>query len=390
MTDIYKLIRKFNNDENVIRLKNYYNSVSFMEIFGVDRNEMVHSSFLAWLFDSKFNYDLNSRPLMLLLDLLIQADDRNKFPSDDKDAIILRQANIKVSFVKPEYSIDEDGRVDIYIQFNIEDNQYAIVIENKVEAHEREVKEKNGMQTEIYFNHFNKEKNNIKYIYVFLAPCFNGKEIKAHSEEFINISYNDIVKSIINPLLSDDNLLAKTRLILEDYLKVLSKPNIVKPNKKSVSMLDFENYGYEYDLIKNIQSNNEELGNLLISDDENAILKSFMDDVYNHLIVTAAWPGTIGKKSRNRTFAELGIKEGTILYLSKAEQSNEKNPNIYVRTENNINQVSYIDNNGKRQFGAISAVAKILAGINHNVNGFRFFVYYNGSEYINLSKMDIN
>ena len=388
MTDIYELIRKFNNDESVIKLKNYYNSYSFMEIFGVDRNELVHSSFLSWLFNSNINYDLNSRPLILLLDLLIKADNENKFPEDDKNAIILRQANINLDFVKPEYSIGKDGRVDIYIQFNIKDNQYAIIIENKVEAHEREIRERKGMQTEIYYNHFSKENNNIKYIYVFLAPSFNGKETKAASKEFINISYNDIVRSIISPILSDDNLLGKTRLILEDYLKVLSKPNIIKPNSKSISMLGFETLEYEEKLINNIKNNNKELGELLTSDDENEIIKSFMDDTYNYLIVTSTWPEIIGKKSRNRTFAELDIEEGTILYLAKSSKSNEINPNIYVRTEDKINQVSYTDHNGKKQYGAISTVAKILLGVNHNVNGFRYFVYHNGNQYINLSKIE--
>lgn len=388
MEDIYNLIRTFNNDENVIKLKNYYSSCSFMEILGVDRNETVHSSFLAWLFNSKVNYDLINKPLIMLLDLLIKSDNKNKFPNNDIDSIILRQADIKMDFVKSEYSIKPDGRVDIYIQFSIGKNQYAIVIENKVEAVENEEKEKGIMQTEKYFQHFSKEKTNIKYIYVFLAPSFKGKVVQASCEEFINITYNDIVKYIIQPLLFDDNLLMKTRIILEDYLKVLSKPNIVNSNSKSINMVDLDTLGYETNLINNIKNNNKDLGIKLKQNIDNPVLKEFMENQLNNIIVTIVWKEILTKKNRNRTFNELGIEEGSILYLSESEQNNILNKKIFVRTEDNINQVSYIDVNGQRQYGAISKVARILKGLNYNVNGFKFFVYYDGKTYINLSKMN--
>lgn len=389
MSDIYEYIRNFNNDESVIKLKNYYNSLSFMEILGVDRKEMAHSSFLAWLFNSKINYDLRTRPLMLFLDLLIQCDENDKFPKDDKEAIILRQADINVDFIKPEYHIGDDGRVDIYIQFTIEENQYAVVIENKVESHENEVVEQGIMQTEKYFNHFSKERNRIKYIYVFLAPSFNGKRAKAASEEFINISYSDLVKSIIKPLLSDDNLLDKTRLILEDYLKVLSKPNIVKPNSKSISMLGLDSIGYENNLIENIRKEHNDLGILLTSDNENEILKDFQEDSFNKLIVTAAWPNSVTKRNRNRSFAELGIKIGTKLYLAKSPQSNDiQSYDKYVSTIDNLNKVEYIDEQGTVISQTISAAAKSLFKLNYVPNGFQYFVLDKNSELENLYNID--
>ena len=105
MSNIYDLIRNFNNDENVIKLKNYYNSLSFMEILGVDRKETVHSTFLKWLFDSQHNYDLGTKPLMLLLDLLIRHDEKNEILADDKEAIILRQANIELEQIVSEFPL---------------------------------------------------------------------------------------------------------------------------------------------------------------------------------------------------------------------------------------------------------------------------------------------
>lgn len=391
MNEIYDLIRDFNNDKNVIKLKNYYSSLSFMEILGVDRNEMVHSSFLSWLFNSKINYDLGNKPLILLLDLLIQSDKKNIFIKKDKEAIVLRNVDVKLDYIKSEYPIGDnkkDGRIDIYIQFSINNNQYAVVIENKVESHENEAKEKGVMQTEKYFNYFSKQKNKINYIYVFLAPSFNGKNVIASSKEFINISYSDLVKNIMIPLLSDDNLLDKTRFILDDYLKVLSKPNIVNPNSKSVSMLGLDNIGDEKELIENIRNNHFKLGEQLKLDKENDILNSFQDDTLNKIIITATWPESIKKRTRNRSFLELNINPGTILYLSKTQFGDERDPRgISVKTIDNLNQVEFIDKNGKTKVDVVSNAIRELKEIDYNVGGFNWLIYFDGEKDINLTKI---
>jgi len=389
MSGIYELIRKFNNDPDVIELKNYYSSLSLMEILGVTRDERVHSSFLAWLFDSNINFDLRTKPLMLLLDLLIQEDEKDKknnFPVDNRNDIILRIANIIPRKVKKEYPIDKDGRVDIYIQFDIDDNQYAIIIENKVESKEnKETKDKRKgmMQTEKYYNHFKNDKSKMKYIYVFLSPYYGGNKVKAHDEHFLNISYSDIVNSIINPILADNNLSEKTRIILEDYLKVLSKPNVINPDSNSISLATSK---YEDSLINNIETNNHELGLMLLNDDENDIIKEFISN--NQLVVSSVWPGSIRKRNRNRTFAELGIEPGTILYLSKSEQSNERDTeNRFVKTIDELNQVEYTTIDGKVVTRAISTMAKELTK-KTSINGFRWFIYNDGTEDINLSRIE--
>lgn len=84
MNDIYEQINDFLIDPNVIEFKKYCYSLSYMEILRMARREDAHSSFLAWLFDSKFNYDLKNQPLELLLNLLIHEDVNNNISEEEK------------------------------------------------------------------------------------------------------------------------------------------------------------------------------------------------------------------------------------------------------------------------------------------------------------------
>ena len=444
---IYNLIRDFNNDSNVIKLKNYYKTTTFMEILGVTRSELAHSSFLWWLFNDNVNYDLGLRPLTLLLDLLVNKIDE-QFPGgtkidsngkefilkddeqisdEDKKAIILRKANIKIENIKTEHAI-EGGRVDLYIQFYIENdeykkNHYAIILENKVKARENENKEGKKYQTELYYNYFSSQKNNIKNIFVYLTPDLTKKKAQAESRKFINITYNNIVDNIIKPLLSDDSLSSTVNFILNDYIKSLSKPIFGKQNGgkndkgNNISMIkipqpgnsqddDFQNdSGIDDRLIESMkavqnkyENNFKEIVSLKhekreLTENEQKIIDifdEFIFDELNRLVIGSVCPEIINKRSRNNTFEELNIEEGTTLYFVPKAQSNEIDPNIVVRTEDSINKVSYIDEKTKEiRYGTISSIAKLFCKVDYQVNGFRYFAKKDkNNQYINLSKIE--
>jgi hypothetical protein len=61
--ELRNLIRKFNNDENVTQLDNYYNSKCLPEILGTSRKELVHSNFLAWIINESESHQLLDFPL---------------------------------------------------------------------------------------------------------------------------------------------------------------------------------------------------------------------------------------------------------------------------------------------------------------------------------------
>ena len=402
MSDIYKLMSDFLIDSNVIKLKNYCYSLSFMEILRVPRKEDVHSSFLAWLFDPRYNYDLKNKPLELLLNLLIH-EDLNNISVEDKRNLFFNKNNLILSFVQRELPIGDNGRVDIFIEFSLMNNQYAIVIENKVESSENvEVPDKGEIifQTDKYYDYF-KEDEDKKYIYVFLSPTNAGNKVKANNENFINISYDDIVKSIINPLLSNENLSEKTKLILEDYVKVLSKPFVIKYNKESVkldSMLSSEDCDYKKILIKKLREEYKNLGDLLlnsikqrktIKDDEPSKYKDIENFIINNkLIIELIWPEIAKFRDSDVTFAELKLPIGTTLYLAKSERSN-------IRDQREISAIIYDDESavsyeidGKFKVDKISNAARELSGKCYGLRGISWFIYNDGNRDINLFKLN--
>lgn len=392
--NIRELIHNFYNDPNVIRLQNYYNSLSFMEILGVSRNEKVHSSFLAWLFDSKINYNLGTKPLELLLELLFKEKHDKNFPvSINEEDILLRKLDIsQPEKVETEYPLEvneKNSYVDIYIPFVIKEKKYALIIENKVKAKENQEKKDNGktyMQTDKYYEYFSKKKDQTEYIYVFLSPEHKGKIVQASNNQFINISYLMIVKDIINVLLENDKINEQAKIYLNEYLKILYKPN-ASDIKNSEIVLAISNF--EIDLRNKIKEEHKELGILLgknennLTEEEKSILTSFNE--YNQVIILAIWEKQ-RSKNKNRTFAELGIEKGEILYLASGAGSSKQNENnLFVRTIDNQNTVEYIKDNQTMK-KTITAAAKDLAGKTCNTNGFQWFIYKNQ----NLEKMPRN
>lgn len=406
MNDTYKQINDFLIDPNVIEFKNYCYSLSYMEIIRMARREDAHSSFLAWLFDSKFNYDLKNQPLELLLNLLIHEDVNNNILEEEKKNLLANKDNILLRNVEREKRIDDNGRVDIFIQFDIGNNQYAIVIENKVESIENvETLDKGEtiFQTDKYYNYF-KEQQDEKYIYVFLAPSNDGNKVVAHNDNFINISYDDIVRDIIEPLLNN-SLSEKTRLILEDYLKALSKPIILKSNNESsklTSMLSLKQYDCKKQLIEKIRDKYKDLENLLLNDKQNKLfkdnnisydckyIKDFMNN--NKQIIELIWPEITKIRSENTTFAELGLEKGTVLYLADIERNNTRaqdvnGNNIVVITLDDKTTVQY-EFNGELKTDVLSVAAKVLHGADYPHRGINWFIYNDGKQDINLFKLN--
>lgn len=420
-SNISKLMQKFNNDENVIKLQNYYNSFSFMEILGVERNEAAHSSFLAWLLDSNKNGGLGTLPLKLLLELLVKRiendckeenDDIKKierFPeSIDTNSVLVRSLNIVQGNVEREYSFNlegkKKGRVDLYIPFEVGNKQYVIIVENKVKSSENyEKADKDSTQTDKYYEYFSAISKD-KYIYVFLSPLHGNEVVEATNKHFINISYPMIVENIITPLLANKEINPKVRMIIEDYLKILNKPNADDTANQQIVLAVSE---AEKELIETIKVEHELLIEELKKLDEYekekeeakeevekekvcSLLQGFKD--YNDTILTAICPELYENGNRKRrTFAELKIESGTTLYLAKSGASNEIDDenNLYktVRTVGDNNRVEYFNKERKTVIGSITAAAKELSGKPYNLNGFQWFIEKRGNEKINLYKI---
>lgn len=276
--DLEKTLIEFNQDQQFIELRERYSTRSFLEIMSVERSENRHSSFLAWLLEAKdFAVNVKDHPIIHLMDILIRRmrEQKDNYCSDQyealenlKDSILARdfkEMNIEeVTTEKAvqDVAIDEvdeykryiQDRLDIYIKGKLipsslssQDKHFEIIIENKVgttEGGEKNNNKKNALNESKVWENYCDSKQTVRYytachtserIFVFLTPITNAElddiskideNKKCKDKHFVNINYQDILNEIIEPLLANQNLSSRVRVLLEEYVLSLSLPGI--------------------------------------------------------------------------------------------------------------------------------------------------------------------
>ena len=263
MENVIDKIVSFNNDENLLKLREKYSEASFFEIIAKERSETTFSAFLKWLFQGDFVKSKHSSPVVLLLDILAQKsqDDDSKMSDAFRKDFITRKIIIDKVWVESEKVVKELAgeivgnaeldpenmllvatncvdRIDLYIEClchkDAKEQKIQIVIENKIDSIQGKEKDpkkplpeeyKKASQTERYFKgtHIKKSDDSIQQIYVYLAPDRHVEE--GINEHFIKITYQDILDKIIVPILSSTTLSARTRFFLEEFKNELTFPN---------------------------------------------------------------------------------------------------------------------------------------------------------------------
>ncbi len=264
---IIESILKYNNNIQVQELRDFYYNKSFPEILAVGRRELSHSSFLAWLFDSKSNHNLDSFPIMQLLEVVLLRCRRQHSQTIDinvTNAILSKNISFSHVTVKTEYSVqfkNKRGRVDLVVDCDTiindsETKKIRIVIENKVLSSEHD------NQTKTYFDFFEKNKSKNELIfYIYLTPqpsieMNNKNHPDCDCEYFTHINYQDILDYILQPSLQRPNLSDRTKFLLTEYIHSLSIPFEDDKNKKNIIMAISEN---ERKLLTAFWENNETL-----------------------------------------------------------------------------------------------------------------------------------
>lgn len=274
----FKLITDFNSDKEIIALREKYKEPTFFEIISKQRSENTYSSFLKWMFQSSSN-DLNSvSPILLLLDILVKRGEeqkqQNQIDNSFKQQIVTRNFQLNSIEVETEKSVgvlvDElkqnwpetensvgqellikkcQDRIDIFIKCHLDNNQeLQIVIENKIDSNEGLNKKqvKTGWtayderkQTSRY--HIATKRNRydtLKQLYVYLTPSLNNE---CDCDNFIKITYQDIIDGIIVPMLSTTSLSSRARFFLEELKTELTFPSLEGSNVKSSIAISNEN-----------------------------------------------------------------------------------------------------------------------------------------------------
>ena len=342
-----KRIIAHNKDAQNRKLVADYNRKSLMEKYGVARSEPAHSAFLAnLLLGSGIQCATGEKPLMWLLNILIEREDNAtacpaNIPADVKRAVLTQtlQYNIdevtpekKVKLVAPNYFQTNwpqapacEDALDIYIKFrvyNVSVDEIEIIIENKVLASENGPKSmvvRQGyddlFQTERYYVACSSTAAKRKVqIFAFLTPDEVGSETTATDKHFIQFSYQDVLDTIITPLLDDDNLTPSLRIELENYVNALNLPTLDVKNKRIVMAItpkakyDLQNYLINNkELIKAVLSAvwKKEAGQQLTSEEET--LAGFAENKRNLFAALGADFANISKTSFFVIITENGV-----------------------------------------------------------------------------------
>lgn len=268
-TYVEKLIISHNKDAQNRKMVAFYDRKSTMEKMGIARSETAHSAFLANLLKSDNGLGLEESAIMWLLHILIEREDNataystSPIPTDVKAAVLSQTLKYDIEEITTEKVIDDvahsyfatqpqynnkkcDDRLDIYIKLKVNGlsvKYLEIVIENKVLQDENGPKSKNSsgydslFQTQRYYTACSYNKSSVTaQLFVFLTPDEVEEETKAKDKHFIQISYQDVLDTIIIPQLDNNMLTSNERQELENYVDALNLPTLDIQAKKRIVM----------------------------------------------------------------------------------------------------------------------------------------------------------
>lgn len=221
--------------ENILRLKNSkewiefdrYCNTGFLEQIDFFRYEDMHTNFLASLLKENNVFGLGTKPLKLFIELLKVKDKNhleNKLQQD-----LLSNYSVSNVHVIPQFYIKDVGRIDLLIKFNIGNNNYNIILENKLfsgESSKDQTKRYKEYLDKVDIDINNDDNKNATKIYVFLSLDNNPKTnpISAEDEykdEYIRIDYQELISYVFEPCsYLEANSLAS--ISVEEYLKGLT------------------------------------------------------------------------------------------------------------------------------------------------------------------------
>lgn len=195
------------SNDSFNHLRNYYNSYDIADVYGVKNMEIKHSNFLSWLFNLNENIDnkvIDYPPIRGLLKI-IQNNNFYKFLNNiNLDEVDISNVNV----------LRECHNIDLLITLKINNENYVIVIENKIDSliHDN--------QLEKYSIFANTHLKDYKKILLFLYPGYELKKDqidKINNSKYTIITYQNIYDYVLKDLLiysNNDNV----KYLVKDYI----------------------------------------------------------------------------------------------------------------------------------------------------------------------------
>lgn len=300
--EIQQLLSAFNDDiQQNVKLIDYLARTNVFETIGKARNEMTHSKMLEYILTAFHEPKAPESPVVHLLDILIKRSlqqGNNTIPEELCHAVLCRslppmtlvEHDTEVPLSDYRKGCDKKDRLDIYLEFALGNpikkggrTSIRIFIENKVQSSEHD-----GQTTTYYNTCKNKRGESAYSLFVYLTPLtsreLNGfaslcQNIKPDCDSYISINYQDVLDGIIEPLLADEKLDLRNRVLLKDYVNCLELPALSDDvSKKDMTIMATSKN--ERDLVDSFLQNptNRELVDLIVNHKTNGKLYSVDGD----------------------------------------------------------------------------------------------------------------
>lgn len=241
---IQKELIELKNSKEWIDFEKYYKNYNIFNQFDFIRYEDIHTSILKSLFIQENAYGLYTYPLEKLIELLI-IKDSSKVQINIED---LNKFNIENINIKTQEIID-NNRLDLLIEFKINNNIYNIILENKILSKEHD------NQCQRYYEYFKNNKNNNIFVYLSLEinPDISCKD------KYICINYQELINYVIEPCsykcINNNNNVISLYHYLASFCKLFDDACLSNEDR----IIPITRYGKE--LTHNLE---EKYGNLLI------------------------------------------------------------------------------------------------------------------------------
>ena len=261
-TDYSNKIDEFNKNTSIIEYRERCYEPSFFEIISKERSETTYSSFLKWLFKECSTSVSEISPILLLLDILVKKGGKGFEGKKDLQISVLSrtlQVNTIAAYIeqsvaklsKEASELENDAlqkdkasfeqhckdKIDLFIRCQVEidgvNKELQIIIENKIDSNEGVAKQDSNIplvyssasQTKRYYIGTKiKNSTSLYQLYVYLTPDWTNSE--GIDENFIHVNYQEILNSVIEPLLSSSSLSDRNRFFLEEFKNQLLFPSL--------------------------------------------------------------------------------------------------------------------------------------------------------------------
>lgn len=226
--------------------------VNIFEILKIEKTEIRHSKFLAWLLNPNESHDLNDTVLRkFIMELEKKKENRDKIQIFD--IYKLNYKNFKVQ--------TEVDNIDMLLVS--EEDKFVICIENKIESFEHIAGDSDKKQTYEYkeriLKKYPKGENGYKHLFIYLS----AKGEKPANEEWIDTDYQ-LIYDILTKILEKETIKSQSvKALIENYIDILKRNDYIEDEKfKRICTEIYTEYKDKWEIIEKNANLDKDMQNI--------------------------------------------------------------------------------------------------------------------------------